>query len=256
MNERTIGEQRFEQYLRAVDYPFEFEREYPGRRKRPDYTVTKFGTSLYDVKDFDPDMPPGFTQFDPHVRIRRRIDYGRKKFKEFKDFPCSVVLQNNINVFVHTETPAIVLGSMYGDLGYLIPVNVGPKGASGPPPSVQQAFLGGACMLPNKNTTVSALVTLRYIAIGRLRLRQIWAEQPALSVNDAIEAAKARFGKDFDPDEMQQGVIVWENIYARIPLPRDLFTGPFDQRWGREGDDLAILFCGPLLATVSPLKTD
>lgn len=60
--------------------------------------------------------------------------------------------------------------------------------------------------------------------------------------------AKEKFGSDFDAYEEQQGVIVWENAYARIPLSRELFTGPFDERWGLDGTDLASIYCGERLA--------
>ena len=51
----TAGELLFQHYLDAMKYPYEFEREFPGKRKRPDYTVTKSGGMfLFDVKDFEP----------------------------------------------------------------------------------------------------------------------------------------------------------------------------------------------------------
>jgi hypothetical protein len=31
---RTEGERRFEAYLKAMAYPFEFEKSYPGKSKR------------------------------------------------------------------------------------------------------------------------------------------------------------------------------------------------------------------------------
>lgn len=249
---RTIGEQRFEEYLKAMQYPFEFERTHLGKNKRPDYTVTKDGTTaLFDAKDFDPNLPPGFTQGDPYSHIRKRIEYGRAKFREYKEFCCCIVLQNNGNVFALTEHPKIVLGAMYGDIGYSIPVYVGPGAPPAPSPPIQEGFMSGAQMLPNKNTTISALITLRDVAVGRRRLRQIWNQQPGLSIPDAIEAATGQFGADFDAYETQQGVIVWENIYARIPLPRELFNGPFDQRWGLDGNDLAEVSCGSRLAELN-----
>jgi len=231
-----------------MGYPFEYEREYPGKSKRPDYTVTKDGVFLFDVKDFDPNMPRGFMQFDPYIHIRKRIEAGRKKFKEYKEFPCCVVLQNNGNVFADTEDPNTVLGAMYGDVGFSIPIYVGDGVSPEPRPPIQQGFMGGAQMLANKNTTISALVTLRYIAVGRLRVRKIWQEQPGLSTDDVLEVARERFGKDYDFDEKKQGVIVWENVHARIPLSRSLFTGPFDARYGLDGSDLASIFYGSELA--------
>jgi hypothetical protein len=249
-SERTIGERRFEAYLNAMGYPFEFEKEYPGKQKRPDYTVAKNGTFLFDVKDADPNMPPGFNQFDPHEAIIQRINAGRKKFKEFKEFSCCVVLQNNGNVFMNIEHPVSVLGAMYGKVGFKVPIFVGigvPSEPPLPPPQPQQAFLGGAQFLANKNTTISALISLRQVAIGKRRLRKIREDNPELHFEYAFEMAIERFGPDFF-DEFQQGVIVWENIHARVPLPRELFDGPFDERWGLDGGDVACIFCGRELA--------
>lgn len=248
---RTIGEERFENYLRENGYPFEYEREYPGKSKKPDYTVTRNGITIVDVKDFDPDMPVGFMQFDPYVRIRERITAGRKKFREYKEFPCCVVLQNNGNVFAHTEDPKVVLGAMYGNIGYEIPIKVGGGNPPGPPLPVREAFMGGAAMLPDKNTTMSALITVRYISVGMRRIRQIFKEHPTLSADEALEVARERFGQAFDLDEKRQGVIVWENAHARIPLSRQLFAGAFDQRWGLDRTDIAEIFCGQELAAIS-----
>jgi hypothetical protein len=141
---RTEGERLFEQYLNEMRYAYEFEKEFEGKKKRPDYTVTRSGsTFLFDAKDFDPMKPEfGFSQFDPYFRLRQRIDDGRKKFKEFKEFPCCIVLRNTGNAFVNVETPAIVLGAMYGDAGYKIPVYVGPGPSSTLPPPAPANFLG------------------------------------------------------------------------------------------------------------------
>ena len=43
-------------------------------------------------------------------------------------------------------------------------------------------------------------------------------------------------------------VYVYENPYARIPLGRDLFSGPFDQRWGTEGGLIKRVYVGPEVA--------
>jgi hypothetical protein len=135
---------------------------------------------------------------------------------------------------------------MYGKVGFRVSLYVG-AGAPSEPPPPQQAFLGGAQFLPDKNTTISALISLRQVAVGRRRLRKIRHENPDLCFDDAFAIAVERFGHDFF-DEFQQGVIVWENIHARLPLPKDLFDGPFDERWGLDGGDLACIFCGSELA--------
>jgi len=39
-------------------------------------------------------------------------------------------------------------------------------------------------------------------------------------------------------------VIVYENPFARIPLSRDLFRGPFDERFGEKDGYLSRIFVG------------
>jgi hypothetical protein len=249
---RTIGEEEFEKYLTAAGYSYEYERVWPGKTRRPDYTLTRGGdTFLFDVKDFDPKAPVlGFSQIEMYSGIRRQIEVGRQKFKEFKEFPCCVVLRNNGNMFARIEDPLTVSGAMYGDFGWAIPVQVGygPTPTAAPP--IQLTFLGGAQMLPNKNTTISALLTVRYVAVGRPRMKKILDEHPTMTIAEARVEAQARFGEDFVEGETKQGVIVFENIHARLPLPRDMFNGPYDERFGRDGDDIACVFCGPALAEV------
>jgi len=192
------------------------------------------------------ELRPGFMQFDPYFRIRQRIDDGRKKFKEFKEFPCVVVLRNTGNAFVDIETPAIVLAAMYGDSGSKIPIYVGHGTSPTSPPPIQDAFGGRGKMVRkwySQNTTISALVSLRYIALGMCRLRRIYRDLPGLRVSEAIEAAGERF-PNFDLDERHLGVIVWENSVARIPLSRKIFTGRYDLRWGIESGDQTIVFEG------------
>jgi hypothetical protein len=38
--------------------------------------------------------------------------------------------------------------------------------------------------------------------------------------------------------------IVYENPHANKELPRDIFVGPFDERWGQEGDVIRQVFIG------------
>lgn len=177
----TTGELLFQDYLNAMRYPYEFEKEFPGKSKRPDYTVTKDGLFLFDVKDFQPYMPVGGGAFDPYPRIREKIGEGRVKFKEFKQFPCSLVLKNNGNAFVQLESPDIMLGSMYGDSGFTFPVDTKLGRAAGP---LKRAFLSrGKMVRPthNQNTTISALITLRHVGVGMWQYRTMVKKYPNLS---------------------------------------------------------------------------
>jgi hypothetical protein len=240
---RTEGERQFEAYLDSVRYKYEFEKSYPGRAKKPDYTITANQVLLADVKDFDQLLPNiGFQQVDVHFRIRKKIEDGRKKFKEYKDFTCCVVLQNNGNVHVPSEDPTIVLGSMYGSVGFAVPVFVGDGVAPAKLPEPTIGFMGDAQMTATKNTTISALLSLRQVAVGVRRMRKI-RKEITCSVDEAIATAGQRF-ENFDYDEKQLGVIVWENCHARLPLSRELFVGPYDERWGLAGSDIQRVFCG------------
>lgn len=249
-NGRTIGESQFEKYLDSIKYSYAFEKEFPGKLKRPDYTVTKNRVVVVcDVKDFSPLLPRsrGIQQIELYSRIRQRIDDGRKKFREFKEFPCCVVLQNNENRFVLSEKPEIVLGAMYGDVTFRVPVYIGQGPPHNqPPPPGQWAFSGrGKMIRPNdvQNTTISALLTIRLVQVGLNRLKKIWKEFPGIAIAESKAVATERF-LGFDADETRLGVIVWENAVARTPLPRDFFNGPFDERWGVEGDQQTITFRG------------
>ena len=117
----TSGELLFKQYLDQMGYSYEFEKSFPGKGKRPDFTVDKNGLFLFDVKDFEPAFITGGGAYDPYPRIREKIGAGRKKFKEFKEYPCSLVLRNLGNGLVHLEEPSIMLASMYGDAGFRVP---------------------------------------------------------------------------------------------------------------------------------------
>lgn len=242
---RTEGERRFEAYLKAMGYPFEFEKPYPGKRRRPDYSVTLGSvTYLFDVKDADPEvMRPGFFQLNPHPEIIERIKAGQKKFKEFRDFPCCIVMQNNGNISAMFEEPSVVLGTMYGRIAFRVPLYVGDGPPTEPAPPATWEFTQGAWFQPNRNTRISALITLRRIAVGKRRLRRIRQDNPGMAFDDAHNLAGDRFGADYF-EELQQGVIVWENVYARVPLPRDIFNGPYDERYGLDGNDMTRVFCG------------
>lgn len=48
------------------------------------------------------------------------------------------------------------------------------------------------------------------------------------------------------PDHAQEVMraLVFEHPDADHPLPREMFNGPFDERYGREGDHIAPVFVG------------
>ena len=234
---RTEGELLFEKYLRSQGIEFEFEKQYPGKRKRPDYSINFNGLPiLFDVKDFD--QPAGVRggsgAFDPYTRLREKINQGRDKFREFKEFCCALVLRNLGDPTVILDHPDIVLGSMYGDAGFTFPVNV--ETGVGDASKLRRAFLANGKMIrPHwskaQNTSISALITLsKYYPHNELLLERIRNDRTR-EINE-IQADLRSKVPDFDESLEVPRVIVWHNAVARIRFPDDLFRGSYDIHFG------------------------
>src|SRR5689334_10403743 len=123
MSEKTVSELLFEQYLVSQGITtFEFEKVWQGIPTHPDYTIKLDEISyVFDVKEFRDEefVPPeaGAFAIEPYGRIREKINRARSQFKHFKDKPCCLVLYT-LDPFVRLTEPHVVLGAMYGDLGF------------------------------------------------------------------------------------------------------------------------------------------
>src|SRR5882724_5256108 len=234
---RTQGELLFERYLNSRNISFEFEKEHAGKSRQPDYTIEWEGqTIVLDVKDFDPPktFKTGFAQVDPYPPVREKIDQGRVKFKQFKEFCCSLVLYNAGQPLVMLENPDIMLGAMYGDSGFTFPVNM--STGVGDAGQLKQAFLGrGKMIRPNwslaQNTTLSAIITVVSIRPHFLQLLDLNRENPYRSIEEDEEEIRLRI-PNFDQQLEVPRVIVWHNAVARIPFPTSLFCGEYDTHYG------------------------
>lgn len=210
---KTASESLFERYLVSHGLTqFEFEKSWDGIPTHPDYTVTHEGvTYLFDVKEFtdkkfDPPLAGAFA-VEPYGRIREKINQATSQFKHFAGKPCCLVLYS-LDPFVRLQEPHVVLGAMYGDLGFTTLWDL--KVGSPVPNSTHRTFLKRGKMFrhESRRQPLSALITLRHISGGEL------------------------------------GAIVWENYLAGVPFPRELFAGPYDERWGRDGSEIKRLFIG------------
>lgn len=243
-NEKTFSEVLFEEYLDSQGLTtFDYEKDWDGIPTHPDYTVCHDDRILiFDVKEFDyHQYHPGQLVCDnPCDRIRKKIERVRPQFKYFKDKPCCLVLYTH-DPFVELHDETTMLGAMYGDFGLTMLFDT--RTGSLVPDSKKQAFLTGGKLFryessKAQNQTISALVTLRYVHIGSRRYQKLFRE--ARKTGEHISPNNV----DFDIDEKRVGVIVWENAYAKIPFPRDLFCGSHDERWGIDGDAIAQTFVG------------
>lgn len=267
---KTAGEAAFEDYLRSQGITdFIHEKPFPGKSKRPDYSVTLVGREhLFELKDIEKELPtPAATRpdrehlsesedvdtepttssfvgfWDPYGPIREKIDQARKKFKEYKDYPCSLVIHLTRG-FALIDDPKVIYGAMHGDpaIEFLVDKEKGRV----VPDSQREVFTkDGRMTQPHwkdpQNTTINAIIALRGVRIGEKRFVH---EHLAQFGGDEVYA---HLGDDvgYDKTEIGRGVVVFENVHARVPLDRQLFRGRFDERWGADGDAVTRIFAGP-----------
>lgn len=255
---RTSGEFAFEEYLRSqgfTDKDFVHEKDFPGKSKHPDYSFTFAGTELlFEVKDLegnplplhrdpsDPDAPVmRFGFWDPHAGVRQKIDDAREKFRAFKDYACSLVLFTSGLALLHD--PKVMFGAMHGDVS--IETQVDPAAGGAVPGPAREVFgPGGRMTQPHwktpQNTTINAVIALRPVKIGEKRFVHRYL---SLFGDDELIHHLAD-DVDFNKDEIGLGVVVYENEDAAHPLPRNLFTGRFDERWATRADGIKRIYAG------------
>ncbi len=223
---QTQGEILFEEYLKEQNLPFEFEKEYPGKSKRPDYTIEWNGKAvIFEVKDIDPleKFPAGFGYFDPYTRIREKIEQGRDKFKQYKEFCCGLVLHNAGQPFVSLHDPDIMLGAMYGDSGFTFPVDT--RTGKGDASQLKRAFLARGKMIRPKWSAPQR------IQPHYLQLMDLVRDNPRRDLAEYEAEIRGRI-PDYDPAFTVPRVIVWHNAVARISFPELLFCGNYDTHFG------------------------
>jgi protein-tyrosine phosphatase len=257
------GERLFERYLLlqgVSQYEYEVSKE--GKQKKPDFRVMLDREYFFEVKDFQTkDSLHGGNFYDPHQKIREKINDARKKFREYDGSPCCLVLYNNNASLVDIESPSIMLGAMLGDLGWTLEID--PERGELDPNSIKVRFVGrGSMMQPHwtkpQNTRISALITLRQVAVGPRKMEVLIDKlKKDPHTKTAAQTLSRLFTTDidFDKHERQLGVIVWENPHAKIPFPRSLFCGSYDLRYGQNtGDVIDRVFTGPELAELEELE--
>jgi hypothetical protein len=262
---KTESETLFEGYLSSRHIgPVEYERQFEGTTRRPDYALS-WGDQLvlFELKEFHAtpeDFRSGFGAYDPYGPIREKLDAGREKFKGLKDHPCAVVLYNREKPLVHLGWQ-YVYGAMLGNLVFSIPIDRSHAGVQLDDSQISTQFGPGGKMhrerggvpVAAQNTTLSAVLVLQHLAVGRRRfgghVREIEAQQGRkLALEEHLRLMEQASGTERDVSLMQLRVVVHENPYARVPLPDDIFTGPYDERYGASDGRIQRLFAGEEVA--------
>jgi hypothetical protein len=186
------------------------------------------------VKEFAP--PKSFQKpdwHDPYKRIRKKIKVAAGQFKGCKDSSCSLVLSNLNCPIVRLGNPEVVMAAMLGNLAFQVPVGI-PLDVGNPGKTV---FTVGGSMVGRKNTRFSSIIVLGTYALYENKIEAA-ANQRRLAlgrkmtIEEAVEGSVRLIGEmKNNGDAPRVRVVVYENASARIPLSRELFQGPFDERW-------------------------
>jgi hypothetical protein len=274
--ERTESEVLFELYLNTSGFiDYKFGHEHPGKSKRPDFSISIRGKEyLFEIKEFrakPQDFREGGGAYDPYGPIRDKISKAQKQFQEFRDSCCCLVLYNAEKPLVDLEW-RYIFGAMLGNLGFRFPID--PSG-SARDVEFQPGFTGrgkkqGGRMLHYdrqenpvsfQNTSVSAILVLEQFRIGYRRFeielhrkerelsrKLTWEEHMAM-VNEAR-------GTERDNRLRELRVVICENPYARIPLPKELFRGPYDERYGNLNGEIQCIFVGEEIKKIEEQERD
>lgn len=265
---KTISEELFERYLNDSGSSFRFQPRQEGTAKLPDYSMKVSNTEiLFEVKQFDQtsggvNLPRG--AYDPYRPVREKINQAREKFKSLSRSCCCLVLYNNARPLIRLGCQ-FIYGAMLGNLGFSTPVNE--ETGMADESRTEAKFMGGGKMyryVPNQrpvpqNRTISAILVLQRYMVGARRLemaiegkeKQLGPKVGRLEYLNEIEFARAT---GLDPSVSQLRVVVHENPFSRIPLPRELFRGPYDERYAGCAGRIVRVFCGSQLSALEEAR--
>ena len=266
MEGKNESEKVFEQYLDSNGFQgrWTYEPSIPGKSKKPDYMLNWKGNKcFFEVKELrkKPNQPAGRAMyFDPYPSLRSEIDEARKKFKEYKDYSCSLVVFNVDDRQARLD-PLTVFGAMLGNLGVTMDFNsVEGRAVAG---TERNVFLDGGKMINGKrvqpqNTTISAIIVLNEFRDNREREKALIEEMKKqgreFTVAEKLDM-RMRLCENHHVRNVPR-IIIMDNPFARAAFPEDLFNGPFDERWRWRKDDGKItrVFVGDRLEEYETLQ--
>jgi hypothetical protein len=272
---KTESERLFESYLHASGYlEFEFEPQISNASARPDFVlktnVSETPMVLFEIKEFQPtpaDFKLGYGFYDPYGAIRDKIQEARKKFRDYKEYPCALVLYNAGRALVDLRWE-FIYGAMLGNLGYSIPFDKA-AGRLVDKAVLSPVFTQGGEMhrekngqvIETQNTTISAILVIELLPVGKRRFEIETAKKSKklgreLGYEEYIQLIDSSRGTERDVSLRQLRSVTCRNPYSRIAFPDNLFRGPYDECYGEVSGELQRVYAGQQLKEIEDAQRE
>lgn len=253
----TESERAFEACLKERGFEPEYEPVIEGKGKRLDFRVQVNDTPLFfEVKEFAVKEIKECGEFDPHKPIYAKIEGALPQLSEYAEFCCALVLYAPDASFVSLD-PQTVLGGLLGPLS----INVFAEPTSGEARQeivFWNADIGGYALdagtLKPRNKYLSSIVVIEQFPLGKFEIDGTWEKMRSdelsrlgkqeLDYEESYELVKKFLAEDESRSQAVMRAMVFEHPYAKHQLPREIFAGPYDEIFGREGDNMVCVFAG------------
>ena len=232
------GEELFDRYLEANGYRVLAREPDLGTVKRPDRLVRAGGHEIVaEVKSFHPQVlaDPDGARFDAQAltvtKVRNKISDAAAQLKGIEGYPLVVVLTNPTHAPLPLE-PTLMVQALYGDYEVTTDDDGSPRWRSGrngrlyvdgPDGSARgnHPYLSAVCVLQDLPTEAAATVA--------------WMQQHAAQYPNPL-AAYAEALRQVRVED-RGGHMVRLDVFETVSslarqLPREVFAGRFDSRWG------------------------
>jgi hypothetical protein len=233
------GEALFERYLKINGYDVLAYEPDLGTEKRPDYLIRAAGHEVVvEVESFStPPMPltprNGFVNMTPRLKtVRNKITAGAEQLKGIEHRPLVVVLANPRNSWVPLEGH-VFIGALFGDSQ----VSFAPDGElffhSGRNGRLHVKEPDGS--VRGNHPYLSAVAVLRFVyrqdawTLAMAQSQKAGHDNPLAAVREAYHV----LGQQGEAVAETVCLDVYESLSeTAVPLPREVFAGPHDTRWG------------------------
>ena len=170
------------------------------------------------------------------------------------------MLWNESKPSVFLQFPELILGAMLGKVEIKDPSDQTEQSCT--TYSGQDGKMvhkeGSQVVIENKR--ISAILVLESLEIGqrrfRVEIRRSERVRKKLSLAEAWEIYEKAQGSEKDYALQELRVVVCENPAARRPLPKELFRGPYDERYGSANGYIRRLFVGEGIRELEDLEAE